>query len=137
MHGMANEATQGPGGWGRQGVMERIHNGTRPEVAPGMHGTLDRARATLSVEEFVKDVDLEVSSDDNGEAGLSRSQKSSFAVLPISPPPTTPFSQCGPASAPQFHETGVAFGRRVCGLRISDVQKRAGLSWGTEHRDLW
>ena len=74
MHGMANEATQGPGGWGRQGVMERIHNGTRPEVAPGMHGTLDRARATLSVEEFVKDVDLEVPSDDNGEAGLSRSQ---------------------------------------------------------------
>ena len=75
MDGVAREAAQELGGWRPQNVAERVCNRALPgEVVPKMRGGLDGARATLSVEEIAKDLELEVLPDGQGAVGLSRSR---------------------------------------------------------------
>ena len=64
---MAREAT---------GARKRVYNKTRSgQLAPEMQGAIDRARPILSIEEFVRGLELEASFGDEGVGGLSRSRQ--------------------------------------------------------------
>ena len=132
-NGMAREATRELGGWRPQGVTERVDNKTcSEEVAPEMGVASDWECATLSVEEFVKDLELEVSRDDEVvDTPRSRYLRIRFRGF------RTPKGYLVPGAAqPTCSNFLGGMGQRVRPSGLSEMRKRAVLRWGTEYRAL-